>query len=156
SPNGKVYRIEKETLSEYFNPKEKYIWSLAVGPDGTVYAGTGETGKIYSITGAGKGELYFDSSQSHITALAIDPKGNLLAGSDPNALLYRISGKEKGFVLYDADLPEIRSIIPMADGRVYVAALGGSVAKRTAAVPPVNAAPAVTITAQATSITVDG
>ena len=36
-------------------------------------------------------------------------------------------------MLYDASLPEIRSIIPQADGTVYVAALGGSLAKRTQA-----------------------
>lgn len=155
SPNGKIYRIEKDTLSEYFNPKEKYIWSLAVGSDGVVYAGTGEAGKIYSVKGPGNGELYFDSSQSHITALAMDPQGQLLAGSDPNGLLYRISGKEKAFVIYDANFPEIRSIVPMSDGRIYVAALGGSVAKRAGAVPAASSAPAVTITAQATSVTVD-
>ncbi len=155
SPNGKIYRIEKDTLTEYFNPREKYIWSLAIGADGTLYAGTGEGGKIYAIKGPGNGEVYFDSAQSHITALAIDTKGELLAGSDPNGLLYRVSGKEKAFVIYDANFPEIRSIVPMTDGRIYVAALGGSVAKRAAAAPSANTAPAVTITAQATSITVE-
>ena len=33
-------------------------------------------------------------------------------------------------MLYDANLPEIRAIVPMPDGTVYAAALGGSVAKR--------------------------
>ena len=31
-------------------------------------------------------------------------------------------------MLYDSGLPEIRAIVPMADGTVYAAALGGSVA----------------------------
>ena len=31
---------------------------------------------------------------------------------------------------YDANLPEIRAIVPNADGSIYVAALGGSIAKR--------------------------
>jgi len=36
-----------------------------------------------------------------------------------------------------ANLPEIRAIVPMADGTVYAVALGGSTAKRTQAGPPI-------------------
>ena len=61
SPDGKVYKIENGKASEYFNPKEKYIWSLAISPkSGTVFAGTGEGGKIYQVTSPGQGEVYFD------------------------------------------------------------------------------------------------
>ena len=55
----------------------------------------------------------------------------MLAGTEPNGILYRISAKDKAFVLYDASLPEIRTIVPMPDGTVYAAALGGSVANRS-------------------------
>src|SRR5579872_2858012 len=41
SPDGKIYRIEGGKPSEYFAPQAKYIWSLAVGKDGALYAGTG-------------------------------------------------------------------------------------------------------------------
>ena len=34
-------------------------------------------------------------------------------------------------MLYDANLPEIRAIVPAPDGAIYVAALGGSVARAT-------------------------
>ena len=81
----------------------------------------------------GKGELYYDTGQSHITGLAVDSQGRLLAGTEPNGILYRISAKDKAFVLYDANLPEIRAIVPMPDGTVYAAALGGSVAKQAQA-----------------------
>src|SRR5260370_10787505 len=42
SPDGKVYRIENGKASELFAPKAKYIWSLVVAADGTLYVGTGE------------------------------------------------------------------------------------------------------------------
>ena len=84
-------------------------------------------------TAPGKGELYYETGQSHITGLAVDSQGRLLAGTEPNGILYRISAKDKAFVLYDANLPEIRAIVPMPDGTVYAAALGGSVAKRAQA-----------------------
>jgi hypothetical protein len=58
SPDGKIYRIENGKASEYFDPKTKYIWSLALAPDGTLYAGTGDGGQVFRITGPGKGEPY--------------------------------------------------------------------------------------------------
>src|SRR5215472_4048327 len=153
SPDGKVYRFENGKAAEYFAPKVRYIWSLAAGPNGVLYVGTGDQGKIFRVEGSGKGEVYYETGQSHITGLAIDSQGRLLAGTEPNGILYRITAKDKAFVLYDANLPEIRSILPMPDGTVYAAALGGSVAKQTQA-----AAQAVqntnTVTAPGTTITV--
>jgi len=130
SPDGKVYRIVNGKAEEYFAPGARYIWSLAVGPDGALYVGTGDQGRIFRVDAAGKGELYYDTGQQHITGLAVDSQGRLLAGSGPNGILYRITAKDQAFVLYDSPLPEIRSIVPMPDGTVYAAALGGSVAKR--------------------------
>jgi hypothetical protein len=131
SPDGKVYRLENGQAVEYFAPpKARYIWSLATAPDGTLYVGTGDQGKVYRVDRAGHGELYYETGQSHITGLAVDSQGRLLAGTEPNGILYRITAKDKAFVLYDASLPEIRAIVPMPDGTVYAAALGGSIAKR--------------------------
>src|SRR5712692_8025131 len=36
SPDGKVYRIEGGKASEYFATHSKYIWSLAMAPDGVL------------------------------------------------------------------------------------------------------------------------
>jgi hypothetical protein len=130
SPGGRIYRIEDGKAGEYFAPGSKYIWSLAFGPDGALYAGTGDQGKIFRITAAGKGEVYYETGQSHVTSLAIDALGRLLAGSEPNGILYRVAAKDQAFVLYDATLPEIRALVPAADGTVYAAALGGSVSRR--------------------------
>jgi hypothetical protein len=157
SPDGRIYRIEKGKATEYFAPKARYIWSLAVGADGALYAGTGDQGKIFRVTGPGQGEVYYDTGQSHVTGLAVDSEGRLLAGSEPNGLLYRITGKDKAFVLYDSSLPEIRAIVPMPDGTVYAAALGGSVAKRaqTAQQALQNLTNGGAVSAPTTTITVE-
>ena len=36
--------------SVFFEPKTKYIWDMVVGPDGTLYVATGDTGKIFAVT----------------------------------------------------------------------------------------------------------
>ena len=133
SPDGKVVRIENGFVSDYFAPGARYIWALALAPDGALMVATGDEGKIFRVTAPGQGAVYYETGQAHVTALAFDAQGRLLAGSEPNGILYRISGPGKAFVLYNAKLPEIRAIVPAPDGSVYAAALGGGIAKRVSA-----------------------
>ena len=155
SPDGKVYRIEKGKATEFFAPRAKYIWALAFATDGTLFVGAGNPGNIYRVDKTGKAETYYETGQSHVTAVAIDAHNNVLAGTEPNGILYRISAKDKAFVLYNANLPEIRSIVPMPDGTIYAAALGGSIANRTGPLTTSLSSPMnVMVTAPTTSITV--
>lgn len=130
SPGGKIYRIENGKAEEYFDPKAKYIWSLAIAPDGTLYAGTGDKGVVYRITGAGRGEVYYSTGQANVTGLLVDPQGRVLAGTEPSGVLYRITAKDKAFALYDSSLPEIRAVAPAPDGSIYAVALGGALEKK--------------------------
>jgi hypothetical protein len=130
SPDGKVYRIDNGKAVEYFAPGARYIWALAVAPDGALMVATGDQGKIFRVTAAGQGSVYYETGQAHVTALAFDAQDRLLAGSEPNGLLYRITAPGKAFVLYDSSLPEIRAIATAPDGTIYAAALGGGVARR--------------------------
>ncbi len=155
SPDGKIYRLENGKASEYFAPKAKYIWSLAIGSDGALYAGTGDEGKIYRVTSAGQGEVWYETGQTHVTCLALDGSGRVLAGSEPNGILYRVTAKDKAFVLYDANMPEIRAVVPAADGSLYVAALGGAAGRKPAgAQAGVTAASTTVVATQPTTITV--
>jgi WD40 repeat protein len=155
SPDGKVYRIDQGKATEFFAPQAKYIWAIAFDQDGTLFVGAGNPANIYRVDKTGKAETYYETGQSHVTALAFDSHGNVLAGTEPNGILYRISAKDKAFVLYNANLPEIRSIVPMPDGTIYAAALGGSIANRNAPLTTTLSSPVgVTVTAPTTSITV--
>ncbi len=152
SPQGKIYRIQGGTATEYFNPQASFIWSLAMHSSGVLYAGTGPEGLVYAIRSQGQGEVHYNSGQAHVTSLALDAKGDLLAGSEPNGLLYRITSKDRAFVLHDAPLPEIRAIVPGPGGDIFVAAMGGSVARRQQI--PQATTPAVDTTAPTISATV--
>ena len=134
SPDGKVYRIENGKATEYFAP-ECALYLVAGRRHATARSTWAPATRARSSAwpAAGSGELYYETGQSHVTGLAVDSQGRLLAGTEPNGILYRISAKDKAFVLYDANLPEIRAIVPMPDGTVYAAALGGSTAKRAQA-----------------------
>lgn len=151
SPDGRIYRLENGRATEYYNPQAKYIWALAFGPDGRLYAATGDQGRVHAISAPNRGEVYYETGQTHVTALAFDKEGRLLAGTEPNGILYRIAAKDKAFALYDASLPEIRALAPAADGSLYIAALGGSLSKKTGAAA---AAPATTPAVSAAPITI--
>ena len=162
SPNGKIYKIHPTAgdaqVTEYFDPKSVYIWALACAPDGALYAGTGSSCVVYKITAAGQGEPYYQTGQGNVTGLMLDSTGRLLAGTEPNGILYRITAKDKAFALYDSTLPEVRALATGADGSVYVAGLGGALAKKIQAaqqnqglqqdaVPTISTT--ITVTAQA-------
>lgn len=154
SPDGRIYRIQNGKATEFFNPSSKYVWSLAIGPDGAVYVATGDQGRIWRVSPDGHGEVWYETGQTHVTALAFDAQGRLLAGTEPNGILYRIEAKDRAFVLYDSSLPEIRSIVPAADGSLYVAALGGALAQKQAQAASAAAAAQQSQPSVTTSITV--
>lgn len=132
SPDGRVWKIDGAQVTEFYNPQSKYIWALAFAPDGSLFVATGDNGRIHRVSPSGQGEVWYETGQSHVTSLAVDARGRLIAGTEPNGIIYRVEAKDRAFVLFDSPLPEIRSLIPMPDGSVYAAALGGSVTQRQA------------------------
>ena len=139
--------------SVFFDPKTKYIWSLAEDSDGRLYIATGDHGEIYRVDKTGNGSVFFQSDEAHIRVLALDPKGNLIAGSDGSGLIYRISPNGDAFVLYSAPKKEITALAIDKDGNIYAAgaiekrgaSMGGGFALPQPSVPLPTVAPTVTI-----------
>jgi len=163
SPDGKVYRIERQakakpaansnatqqpnaspqtsldpeyTSSVYFDPKTKYIWALALDNDGRLYVATGDRGEIFRVNRDGTSSVFFKSDDAHIRAIAFDPKGNLIAGSDGSGLIYRITPTGEGFVLYSAPKKEITALAIDGAGNIYAAAAGDKKQLGPIAPPP--------------------
>jgi hypothetical protein len=154
SPDGKVYKIENGTATEFFNPKTKYIWSLAFDRQGRLLVGTGDKGVIYRVTADGQGSPFYDTDETHIISMAIDRDGNVIAGGDPKGYVYRISPEGKAFVLYDSGMREIHSVAIAPNGAIYASAITGEAAVPSATSPAPsttsgNQQPTVTVTVNA-------
>ena len=125
------------TSSVYFEPKTKYIWSLALDTAGNLFVATGDRGEIYKVdANTHQGTVFFKSDEAHIRVLAFGPKGNLYAGSDGSGLIYSITPAGEGFVLYSAPKKEITALaIDDLTGNIYAAGVGEKRAEHPA--PPV-------------------
>jgi WD40 repeat protein len=141
SPPSSVAIDSSYSASVVFDPKTKYIWALALNPQGQLYIGTGDRGEIFRVDRNGNGSLFFKSDEAQIRALAFDNQGNLIAGTDGSGLIYRISPQGEGFVLYSAPKKEITALAVDRQGNIYAAGAG----EKHALVPAPGAVPIPTI-----------
>ena len=78
------------TLDSFSTFDAERIWDLAQAKDGTIYAATGDGGRLFAIDVKGKSRLLFDSPEIALHSLAIGKDGYLYAGSAPDGLVYKI------------------------------------------------------------------
>ena len=53
--------------------------SVAVAPDGTVYAGASDKAKLYKITAPGKASVLYDFERTEVRAIAVNKQGEVFA-----------------------------------------------------------------------------
>ena len=68
------------------------VWTLADGPDGSLYAGTGDGGQVVRVRESGETDLFFDSPEIAVHAALFDRRGHLAVGTSPGGLVYRLDG----------------------------------------------------------------
>ncbi len=80
------------TITASLAMTEASLWSVAVGPDGAVYAGTGPKGRVYRWVPGGKAlQLFATLPEPQVFALAVSPDGKLFAAGSPGGTIYELS-----------------------------------------------------------------
>jgi len=105
------------------DPEAPAVWCLARDAGGTLYAGTGNDGKVFRITG-GKGSVFFQASELEVHALAIGPDGHLYVGTSPNGKVYAVDSAGKSRVFYDPQSKYIWALAFDPAGNLLVATGG--------------------------------
>jgi sugar lactone lactonase YvrE len=74
-----IYRVPLAggPASIFFRSGDQHIRSLALAPNGTLYAGSDGSGVVYRIAPDGKAFALYTASRREITSLALDAAGNL-------------------------------------------------------------------------------
>ena len=105
-------------------PEAALVWSSVRAPDGTVYLGTGDDGRIYRVRGEAI-DLFAETHQLLVSALAVGDRGVLYAGTLPEGRIYAI---EPGGALRELARPDatesVWSLVWDARRRVLFAATG--------------------------------
>jgi len=102
-------------------PAEEFYLSFLSEPDGTLYLGTGHSGKVYRLPKGGQPELYFQAPELDVTCLALDKKGVLYAGTSPNGKIYKIAAAGKGTEFFNPDEKYIWDLLVRESGTLLAA-----------------------------------
>ena len=105
-------------MDAVFSSGQAVIWSVAEAPDGSIYAGTGNRGRLYRIDKAHNSKLIWTADQPEIFAVAIGPDGAVYAGTSPDGKIYRVvDGKAE--LYFDPHEKYIWSLVFGTDGALY-------------------------------------
>ncbi len=122
-PRGLVYRISaKGDTTRVCATDERYVWALAPGSNGVVWAATGTRGRLLRIE-KGAARVVFDSDESNLVSLVADGAGGVYAGGDSRGRVFHVAASGVARTLFDAGEDEIRALARGADGAVWAAAL---------------------------------
>jgi hypothetical protein len=107
-------------LATVFDSGQAEVWSVAAAPDGSIYLGTGNRGRLFRVDATGQGSLVWTADQPEIFAVTVDPKGIVYAGSSPDGKVYRIeNGKAAEYFAPGAHYIWALAVAP--DGALMVA-----------------------------------
>ena len=122
-PGNRVFRVDVGAGKATPGPELKdveTVWSLAASGN-TLFAGTGPSGKVYSITGSTAKEV-FDTDDKRVTALAVTADGAVWMGTSDRALVFRWDPKDgKTRAMADFAGNEVSSMAAYRDGVVVAA-----------------------------------
>lgn len=105
-------------LEPFFSSDQPNIWSVAQGPDGSLYLGTGNRGRLIKVDSQGHGSVLWTADQSQIFAVAVDRAGVIYAGVSPEGKIYRIeNGRATEY--FAPGEPYIWTLAIAPDGTLY-------------------------------------
>jgi hypothetical protein len=96
-----------------------FLWSMIAAPDGTLFVGTGNEGKVFRIDPQGKGSLFFDSAELEAHALALAPDGGLYVGTSPDGKIYKVDRNGTATTFFNGDDKYIWALAVDGSGNVY-------------------------------------
>jgi len=96
------------------------VWSVTRAPDGSVYAGTGNRGKLYRINRDGKASEVWTADQPEIFAVLAAKNGDVYAGASPDGSVWRIDTAGKATEFFHPGAKYIWSLALAPDGALYV------------------------------------
>ena len=105
-----------ELVAETTSP---FLWAMAVAPDGSLYVGSGNEGKVYKVDTAGRTTTFFDATELEVHALTLAGDGSLYAATSPDGRIYKIDRSGTSTTFFDPAEKYIWSLALDQSGNLY-------------------------------------
>ena len=109
------------TSATVYDASAPFLWTVVSGPDGSLYAGSGNEGQVYRIDSSGSGAVFFDTEELEVHAIAPAPGGGIYVGTSPDGKIYKVDATGKGAVFFDPGDRYIWSLAVDRAGNVFAA-----------------------------------
>jgi sugar lactone lactonase YvrE len=98
-----------------------FLWTVVPAPDGSLYVGTGNDGKVFKVDPQGKGSQVFDAAELEVHAIALAPNGGIFVGTSPDGRIYRVDRNGTATTFFDPEEKYIWAMVTDAKGNLYAA-----------------------------------
>ena len=98
-----------------------FLWSIVAGSDGTIWAGSGNEGKVIRVGRDGKITTFFDAAELEVHAIATAPDGGLFVATSPDGKIYRVAADGTSKVHFDPEDKYIWALAADSAGNLYAA-----------------------------------
>jgi WD40 repeat protein len=98
-----------------------FLWTVLSSPDGTLFAGSGNEGKVLRVGRDGKMTTFFDSAELEVHAIAPAPNGGLYVATSPDGKIYQVAADGTSKIFYDPDDKYIWALAVDRSGNVFAA-----------------------------------
>jgi hypothetical protein len=117
---GKVFRVAGGVSSLYADTGAQAVTALALGPGGTVYAGTIPDAKLFKLS-QGKADLLAKLPDAHnVWALAVEKnKTGLFAATGPEGRIFHVGFDGTASVYFHSDEPSVVSLAVADNGDLF-------------------------------------
>ncbi len=124
SPQGKIYRIAGDTVTQYADTGALAVTSIVQTANGNVYAATIPDGKVFRVF-PGRAEVFSTLAASHVWALVADKKSaGLFAAAGPDARIFRIEPSGANSVYFRSSESHFVSLAVGEAGELYAGSSG--------------------------------
>ena len=98
-----------------------FLWTVVAGADGTLWAGSGNEGKVFRIGKDGKVSTFFDAAELEVHAIAPAPDGGLYVATSPDGKIYALAADGTSKTLFDPDDKYIWALAADGKGNLFAA-----------------------------------
>jgi sugar lactone lactonase YvrE len=96
-----------------------FLWTVTPAPDGSIFIGTGNDGRVFRVDPQGKGAPFFDAAELEVHAIAPGPNGGLYVATSPDGKIYKVDRNGGSTTFFEPQEKYIWALAVDSKGNVF-------------------------------------